>query len=324
MNNTPNSLTKGIITPLVTPFTSKNELDLPAWRQLVTTQLQAGINMLCVAGTTGESSALTVNEITTLVQEAKDIVKNNAHIMVGVSGAFTRQLCNHISILEIHAGDFFDSLLVLAPYYLKPCEVGLYQHYATIAKATNKNIVLYNNPGRTNCDISGQIVIKLANNHQNIVAIKDCSGQSERIHQINNALSNPNCFFYYSGDDGELISNFESGGAGSFAVTANIIPQAMQVLAKLCQQQQFTAAESLFNNLNSYHHTLLGLHTNPIAIKAAMAARGVINNILRSPLIAQDIDITMLNEVDLTPYISIVTANDVKLAANSILAEIES
>jgi 4-hydroxy-tetrahydrodipicolinate synthase len=269
---------RGCGTALVTPFTKDGSLDVDALRRLVEFQLREGIDFLVPCGTTGETPALEHEEYLGILRVVVEEVKRKVPVIAGVGGNNTKKVCALAAEVETLS---VQGILSVAPYYNKPTQEGLYQHFAAVADSTKLPVILYNVPGRTSSNIEPVTVERLAQ-IENIVAIKEASGSITQQMEVLSRV--PAGFRVLSGDDSFTFPLMALGGAGIISVVSNEIPRQMAQLAHLCLEDKFDEARKL-------HFQLLPLmqanfiETNPIPVKAALAMMGMIQEIYRLPMV---------------------------------------
>ncbi len=269
---------RGCGTALVTPFRRDGTVDDAALRRLVQFQLREGIDFLVPCGTTGETPTLEHGEYTAIIRVVVEEVAKKVPVIAGVGGNNTRKiaaLAGEVSGLGVQG------ILSVAPYYNKPTQEGLYQHFAAIAESTDLPVILYNVPGRTSSNIEPATVARLAK-IANIVAIKEASGSITQ--QMETISAVPPEFAVLSGDDAFTFPLMALGGRGVISVVSNEIPGPMSKLAHLMLDGKIDDARKL-------HFELLPLmqanfiETNPIPVKAALAMMGLIEEVYRLPLV---------------------------------------
>jgi 4-hydroxy-tetrahydrodipicolinate synthase len=287
----------GAGTALVTPFTTTSLLDEAVMRRLVRRQIDEGIHFLVPCGTTGESPTLSEDERTTLVRICVEEARGNVPVLAGAGGYDTREVIHAARLME-RAGA--NGLLSVTPYYNKPTPDGLIQHFEAIAESTTLPIILYNVPGRTGCNIDVSTLVKLAA-VPNIIGVKEASGNIQQVCEICRAV--PADFIVLSGDDAVTLPLMAVGGRGVISVASNQVPREMSQMVEAAERGDFAAARKI-------HTSLLPLmlinfvESNPIPVKAAMAAMGLLEEAYRLPMVAprQDSRIRILNvlrELDL-------------------------
>ena len=268
----------GCGTALVTPFRRDLSLDEETLRRLVHRQIEAGINFLVPCGTTGESPTLTRAEHLRVVQIAIEEAKGKVPVLAGAGGYNTHEVIELGRTLE---GIGADGILSVTPYYNKPTQEGLYQHYRAIAAAVKLPIVVYSVQGRTGVNVEPATLVRLAE-IENIVGVKEASGN---IGQMANILNDvPETFTVLSGDDAITIPLMALGGRGIISVVSNEIPGEMTALAQACLKGDFAAAR----RIQSRYLPLMNVNfveSNPIPVKAAMAAMGLLEPVWRLPLV---------------------------------------
>jgi 4-hydroxy-tetrahydrodipicolinate synthase len=209
----------GSIVALVTPFDEQNRIDYDALRRLIEFHIGAGTNGLVIAGTTGESATLEKGEHVELIRRSAEMVEGRIPVIAGTGSNSTRQTVD----LSLEVADAaIDGYLLVVPYYNKPVQEGLYQHFRTIADAVDKPIMLYNVPGRTVADVLPETVARLAD-HANIIGLKDATGDMGRMREHQALL--PGDFKYYSGDDFTTLEFLKLGGHGVVTVSGNVAPR---------------------------------------------------------------------------------------------------
>ncbi len=269
----------GTGTALVTPFRRDGSLDEPTLRALIKRQIDAGIDFLVPCGTTGESPTLTHEEHLRVVEIAVELAKGRVPVLAGAGGYNTAEVIALASELaEIGA----DGILSVTPYYNKPTQEGLYQHYKAIAAATTLPIVVYSVQGRTGVNVEPATVRRLAA-IENVVGIKEASGNISQMAAILNAV--PNDFNVLSGDDAITLPLIALGGRGVISVVSNEIPGDMTRLTRLALDGDFPAAREIHRRV----HPLMEVNfveSNPGPVKAAMAQMGLLEPVWRLPLVA--------------------------------------
>ncbi len=269
----------GTGTALVTPFRSDGSLDEATLQALVKRQVDAGIDFLVPCGTTGESPTLTHEEHLRVVQIAVELAKGRVPVLAGAGGYNTAEV---IALSRELAELGADGILSVTPYYNKPTQEGLFQHYRAIAEAAPLPIILYSVQGRTGVNIEPGTVKRLAE-IENIVGIKEASGNVSQMAAILNAV--PDEFIVLSGDDAITLPVISLGGRGVISVVSNEIPAEMSQLTRLALQGDFSGARAIHRR----YHSLMEINfveSNPIPVKAAMAEMGLLEPVWRLPLVA--------------------------------------
>jgi len=267
----------GVGTAVVTPFTKSGTLDEAAVRRLGRRQIDAGVHFLCPCGTTGENPTLNDDERKRIVEILVDEAKGAVPILAGAGGYDTREVI-HLAAMMQKAGAA--GLLSVTPYYNKPTQEGLYQHYKAIAESTALPIVVYNVPGRTGVNVEPATLARLAP-IKNIVGVKEASGNVTQMCEIVRAV--PDDFLVLSGDDALTLPLMAIGGRGIISVAANEIPAEMVQMVEAAERGDFATARQTHQRILPL---LLGnfIEANPVPVKAAMAAMGLLEEQYRLPM----------------------------------------
>jgi 4-hydroxy-tetrahydrodipicolinate synthase len=268
----------GTGTALVTPFRQDGALDESALRCLIQRQIEAGIDFLVPCGTTGESPTLTREEHLRVVEITVEMARGKVPVLAGAGGYNTAEV---IALARELATLGADGILSVTPYYNKPTQEGLYQHYRAIASAVPLPIILYSVQGRTGVNIEPATVVRLAG-IENIIGIKEASGNVSQMAAILNAVADD--FIVLSGDDAITLPLIALGGRGVISVVSNEIPAEMSRLTQLGMQGDFPAAREIHRR----YHPLMEINfveSNPIPVKAALAEMGLLEPVWRLPLV---------------------------------------
>lgn len=274
---------------LVTPFTQNNEIDIEQLTQLIEWHIKSGTQAIVLAGTTGESPNLSTQEKVELALTGVRVAAGRVPIIMGNGSNSTH---NTIELTKALNGTGIQGFLTVTPYYNKPTQAGLLQHFSAVAASTELPILLYNVPGRTGTDLSVETTCQLAK-IANIVGIKDATAELDRVDTLRAGCGAD--FRLYSGDDGSGLSFCERGGNGVISVTANLSPKAMSKVYQLLAQNNIEQAKQLDDKLRGLHQALF-IEANPIPIKWAMYKQELLNNpALRLPLtpLTQDAQATV-------------------------------
>lgn len=267
----------GSIVALVTPMDTEGNIDWDALDSLLDWHVDMGTNAIVPVGTTGESSTVTFQEHSEIVQHVVQHVDGRLPIIAGTGANATREA---IELTQAAKEAGADACLLVTPYYNKPTQEGLYQHYRAIAEAVDLPQVLYNVPGRTACDMLPETVSRLADIKQ-VVAIKEATGDIERTKQILAQCDNK--MIVYSGDDATACDLMLSGASGTISVTANVAPAKMAAMCRAAVAGNREEAKSIDESLTGLHKNLF-LESNPIPAKWALAEMGRIRKGIRLPL----------------------------------------
>lgn len=270
---------KGLGVALVTPFKPTGEVDYTALRRLLDYQLAGGVDFLCVLGTTSEAPCLTDDEKQRIKDIVRERVQGQVPILLGCGGNNTAAVVH-----SLQHDDFtgIDGILSVCPYYNKPSQEGLYQHFRTIANSTHLPVVLYNVPGRVGVNMTAETTLRLAHDCDNIVAIKEASGNFTQIDDI--IKNKPANFDVISGDDGITFPLITLGAVGVISVIGNALPKEFSRMVRLALQGDYDAARHIHHQFTELFK-LLFVDGNPAGVKAMLNSMGLIDNELRLPLV---------------------------------------
>ena len=269
----------GVGTALVTPFTSTGALDEAGVRRLARRQVDEGIHFLVPCGTTGESPTLTEDERTRIVQICVEEARGKVPVLAGAGGYDTKEVVHAARQME-RAGA--NGLLSVTPYYNKPTPDGLIQHYTAIAESTSLPIIVYNVPGRTGCNVDPATLVRLAA-IPNIIGVKEASGNIQQMCEICRFV--PSDFIVLSGDDAITLPLMAIGGRGVISVASNEVPREMAQMVEAAERGDFAAARK--SHVSRLPLMLVNfVESNPIPVKAAMAAMGLLEEIYRLPMVS--------------------------------------
>lgn len=267
----------GSIVALVTPMTERGDIDWAALERLIDWHIANGTQALGLVGTTGEASTLSHPEHREVIRFGVSHAGGRIPIMAGTGSNSTLEAVE-LTVSAAEAGA--DCALLVTPYYNRPTQEGLYQHFKTVAGAINLPIVLYNVPSRTGCDLSVETTLRLSQ-IENIVGLKDATGDVARGAALIQAL--PKGFAVYSGDDSTTCDLLQVGAAGCISVTANVAPAQMADMCKLALAGDMASARAVDDQVRALHGTLF-IEPNPIPVKYAMGKMGLIEPTMRLPL----------------------------------------
>lgn len=268
---------KGSMVALVTPFDDDDNVDYAALERLIEFHIEAGSDGLVIAGTTGESATLARDEHAALIRRAAELVRGRLPVIAGTGSNSTAQTID-LSLAVADAA--IDGYLIVVPYYNKPVQEGLYRHFTAVADAVDKPLVLYNVPGRTVADLLPETVGRLAA-HERIVGIKEATGDMQRLAGIRERVGED--FALLSGDDFTVLPFIRHGGHGVVTVSGNVAPGQMAALCRLAAADRTAAADELDASLQPLNAALF-LESNPIPVKWALYAMGLIGPGIRLPL----------------------------------------
>jgi len=270
---------RGTYTALVTPF-REGEIDRAAFEKLIEAQIAGGVDGIVPLGTTGESPTVTHAERRQIIEVSVKTARKRCQVIVGTGSNSTRDAIAHTHEAEELGAD---GALVVAPYYNKPSQEGLFQHFSAIAEATRLPIVLYNIPGRCAIDVAAETVVRLAENCRNIVSIKEASGSVERVSELARRL--PNEFTILSGDDSLTLPFLSVGAVGVVSVVSNLFPAEISQLVRLFLEGKADQARQLHLKFFALFKDLF-IEPNPVPAKTALAWRGAMSAEVRLPLTA--------------------------------------
>lgn len=269
---------QGSLVAIVTPMLEDGRLDIPCLNALIDYHIDQGTDGIVIVGTTGESPTVDFDEHCLLIKTAVEQVNKRVPVIAGTGGNSTKEA---IVLTQQAKALGADACLLVAPYYNKPTQEGLYQHFKAVADAVDIPQILYNVPGRTGCDIQNDTALRLAV-HQNIVGIKDATGGLERGTDL--LLRAPENFAVYSGDDATSLPLMLMGAKGVISVTANVAPKLMHEMCMAALKGDIANARAINAKLFALHQKLF-VEANPIPVKWVLQQMGLIKTGIRLPLV---------------------------------------
>ncbi len=269
---------QGSIVAIVTPMHADGSLDYPGLRKLIDWHIAEGTDGIVIVGTTGESSTVTVDEHCELIRATVEHTAGRIPIIAGTGGNSTAEA---IQLTKYAKAAGADAALLVVPYYNRPTQEGMYQHFKAIAEAVDLPIILYNVPGRTVADMSNQTIVRLSA-IPNIVGVKDATGNLARGIDLLRLV--PPSLAVYSGDDASAMALMLCGGKGNISVTANVAPRAMHELCVAAMKGDIAAAVAINNKVFPLHLQLF-VEPNPVPVKWAMVEMGLMPAGIRLPLV---------------------------------------
>lgn len=270
---------RGLGVALATPFKADGSIDFYRLENLAKSQIEGGADFICVLGTTAETPCLTQDEKLAIVQTVKDVNAGRLPLLLGAGGNCTTEVIDGLRQTDLQG---IDGILVVCPYYNKPSQEGLFQHFAEVAKASPVPVVLYNVPSRTGVNLEAATTLRIARECENVVAIKEASG---RIGQIEELLKDaPEGFEVLSGDDAITFELLTLGAKGVISVLGNAYPKAFGEMVHQTMEGDYTSALKLHRKF-SQAYKLLSVDGNPSGIKSLLAVQGKAENVLRLPLV---------------------------------------
>jgi 4-hydroxy-tetrahydrodipicolinate synthase len=269
---------KGIFTALISPMT-ENGIDVAAYEKLIEWQIAQGVHGIVPCGTTGESPTLTHDEHKKLIEVAVKVANGRVHVMAGTGSNSTAETLE----LTAHAKKVgADSALLVSPYYNKPNQIGLYEHFKHVADKVDIPIILYNIPPRSIIDIHDDTIIRLSDNCENIIGVKDATGDLTRVAKLRNKIDNRLALL--SGDDMTAIAFNIMGGNGCISVASNVAPKLCAELQNHCQRGDYLAAQEIHLRLVDLSEILFS-EVSPAPVKYAMQRLGFCRDIIRLPMV---------------------------------------
>lgn len=270
---------KGTGVALVTPFKADKNVDFEALQAVINFVIEGGVQYVVTLGTTGETATLSREEKLDIIQATFSAVSARVPVVIGIGGNNTQSVIKDIETFPV---DKATAILSVSPYYSKPSQEGIFQHYKALAAETAKPIILYNVPGRTGSNISATTTIRLANEVSNIGGIKEASGNMAQCMQI--LRDKPEEFMVVSGDDNLALAQIACGMDGVISVAANSFPKLFALMVSSALDGDFVRARG-YNNKLLQGYEILFAENNPAGVKAALSELGLIQNHLRLPLV---------------------------------------
>jgi 4-hydroxy-tetrahydrodipicolinate synthase len=274
-----NNIFKGLGIALITPFKKDGSVDYEALERVIDYQLNNGADFLCILATTGETPCLTAEEKVAIKQLVVKLVAGRIPIVMGCGGNNTAAVVEELKNTDWSG---IDGILSVCPYYNKPSQEGLYQHFKAIAKASPLPVILYNVPGRTGINLKAETTCRLAHDCENIVAIKEASGSLEQVDDI--IKNRPDGFDVLSGDDALTFPMVASGAAGVISVIGNALPKEFSRMIRYEFRGEYEPARRIHHKFTELYQ-LLFVDGNPAGVKALLHEMGMIENELRLPLV---------------------------------------
>ncbi|NOZ36158.1 MAG: 4-hydroxy-tetrahydrodipicolinate synthase [Chlorobi bacterium] len=269
---------KGTGVAMVTPFRDDDSIDFNALKKLTEHIVNGGVEFLVIMGTTGENPTLTVQEQEAILNYVTEISEKKLPIVFGIGGNNTQAVINRIKNTDFTN---IDAILSAAPYYNKPTQKGLYIHYKSIASASPVPVILYNVPGRTSVNISAETTLKLANDFENIIAVKEASGNLNQVMQI--LKNKPENFTVLSGDDTYTLPYITLGMQGVISVTANAYPKQFSDMVRAALKHEINTSQQLHYKLLDFTNAVFS-EGNPGGVKAALEILNICKKYVRLPL----------------------------------------
>ena len=273
---------RGVGVALVTPFQQNSDVDYDALAGVIDFVIEGGVDYVVTLGTTAETPTLTREEKKALISFTYEKVNNRIPVVVGMGGNNTQEL---IQELETFPLDHSVAVLSASPYYNKPSQQGLYEHYKAIAQASPKPVILYNVPGRTGRNVNASTILRLAKDVENIIGIKEAGGDFAQCMQV--LRDKPGNFLVVSGDDALALPQIACGMEGIISVAANAFPQQFCSMVDACLDGDFHLAKTINDSLIDAYEFMF-TENNPAGVKALMAEMGLLKNYTRLPVVPLD------------------------------------
>jgi 4-hydroxy-tetrahydrodipicolinate synthase len=264
---------------MVTPFHPNGDVDFGGLEAVINHIIGGGVEYIVSLGTTGESATLSKDEKKQVWKRTAEFTNGRVSLVAGIGGNNTHEVLKELAAFDT-AG--YDAILSVSPYYSKPTQEGIYQHYKAIAEASPLPIILYNVPSRTGSTISAETTLRLAHDFKNIIATKEASGSFDIFNQI--MKNKPADFLLISGDDAIALPMVALGGVGVISVIGNAVPQVFSDMIRLCLKGEFAAAQPAHHSLTDFTN-LMFTEGNPAGVKQALKELGICGNTVRLPLV---------------------------------------
>lgn len=269
---------KGSGAAIITPFDAQGRIDEPALKKLVDFWADGGLDVLVVLGTTGESVTLSHEEKSRLARLVIEFNRGRCALMLGIGGNNTSAVCDELALTDL---SHFEAVLSVAPYYNKPSQEGIFQHYKAVSESSSKPVMLYNVPGRTGMNMTAETTLRIANECPNVCGIKEASGNLEQIMEI--IQKRPEGFLVHSGDDALTLPILTLGGDGVISVVANAFPREFSAMVRAISDGEFPKARTVHYALLDFTK-LMFAEGSPAGIKAALKQMGYCDETVRLPL----------------------------------------
>lgn len=263
---------------MVTPFNADGSVDFEGLKRLINFQIEGGVEYLVSLGTTGEPATLTADEKKAIWEFTAETVNGRVPLIAGIGGNSTRHVIDEVCGFQIEG---YKAILSVCPYYNKPNQEGVYQHYKAIAEASPLPLVLYNVPGRTGTNINADTILRLASDFKNIIGVKEASGNFDQFNRI--LRDKPQEFLFISGDDPIALPLIALGAAGIISVVANVVPGIFSKMIRQCLDGKFKEAQPVHLSLVQLIR-LLFIEGSPSGAKAALKYLGICHDLVRLPL----------------------------------------
>ncbi len=270
----------GLGVALVTPFTEDGRVDYEGLAKLIDYVIEGGVDYIVALGTTAETPTLYIPERAVIAMYISNHIAGRVPLVMGVGGNSTSEVLDQLREFDLRKAD---AILSVTPYYNKPSQEGLYQHFKVVAENSPVPIILYNIAGRTGVNMSVETTLRIARDFDNVIGVKEASGNLEQIYRTID--ERPEGFMVISGDDGMTLDIAKRGGQGVISVAGNVFPEKMSKFMTLLKEERFDEAEKAYEPLSEAVDALFE-EGNPTGVKCALHAKGIISNRMRLPLVA--------------------------------------
>ena len=271
---------------VITPFKTDRSVDYTSLEKIINHLINGGVEYLVILGTTGETATLTEDEKKSIWKFVADKTAGRVPLVAGIGGNDTMHVTDQLKKFDSNG---YDAILSVSPYYNKPSQEGIYQHYMEIEKASPLPIIIYNVPGRTGSNLTAETTLRLANSSNKFIGVKEASGNLSQISRI--IEGRPEGFFVISGDDNLTLPMMSFGVQGVISVSANAYPKQMSELVRFALKNDFGSASILYYSLFEFTEAIFA-ESSPAGIKVAMNKLGLCENVLRLPAVNSNIEVS--------------------------------
>jgi len=269
----------GVGAALITPFTEEGRIDYRALARVIDYVIDGGVDYIVALGTTAETPTLYLHERATIAMYITNHIAGRVPLVMGVGGNSTSEVLDQLREFDLRG---VDAILSVTPYYNKPSQEGLYQHFKVVCEHSPLPVILYNIPGRTGVNMTAQTTLRISRDMPNVIGIKEASGNLEQMQEIIDRRSEG--FLVLSGDDGIAVELMRRGGDGVISVAADAFPQRFMAALNLAKEGRFDEADAAFAPLEEVIRALFA-EGNPVGVKCALKSLGIIGNTMRLPLV---------------------------------------
>ncbi|MFI3289182.1 MAG: 4-hydroxy-tetrahydrodipicolinate synthase [Rikenellaceae bacterium] len=275
----------GVGVAMVTPFTSEGRVDYTALARMIDYVIEGGVDYIVALGTTAETPTLYLQERAVIAMYITNHVAGRVPVVMGVGGNSTSEVLDQLREFDLRG---VDAILSVTPYYNKPSQEGLYQHFKVVSEHSPLPIILYNIAGRTGVNMTVETTLRIARDFDNVIGVKEASGN---IEQIQSVIDNrPEGFLVLAGDDGIAVDIMRRGGDGVISVAANCFPTKFMRSINLAKEERYAEAEELYSEMAEAVEALFA-EGNPTGVKCALSTMGLIENKMRLPLVSGTVEL---------------------------------